>query len=133
MTIPGDSQKQFLMPSSSLSILPDSQCLLIQFQTISPFPGHNIGCCIVSFYIFPMSPGITKSGNHTDSCDKLTIRHTHVAEVLDRWLSPEYRYFKCLGADGGTYILRQDVQGDRWELTFYQHGKLDPDRVRPGG
>ncbi len=80
-----------------------------------------------------MSPGITKSGNHTDSCDKLTIRHTHVAEVLDRWLSPEYRYFKCLAADGGTYILRQDVQGDRWELTFYQHGKLDPDRVRPGG
>ncbi|MCH6549730.1 MAG: hypothetical protein IH812_07880 [Proteobacteria bacterium] len=56
-----------------------------------------------------------------------------VVEVLDRWLSPEYRYFKCLGADGGTYILRHDVQGDRWELTFYQRGNLDPDRVRPGG
>ncbi len=56
-----------------------------------------------------------------------------VAEVLDRCLSPEYRYFKFLGADGGTYILRHDVQGDRWELTFYQRGNLDPDRVRPGG
>ena len=56
-----------------------------------------------------------------------------VVEVLDRWLSPEHRYFKCKGADGGTYILRHDVQRDRWELMFYQRGNLDTDRVRPGG
>ncbi len=53
--------------------------------------------------------------------------------MLDRWLSPEHRYFKCLGADSGTCILRHDVQRDRWEITFNQRGKLDPDRVRPGG
>jgi hypothetical protein len=38
--------------------------------------------------------------------------------VVDRWLSPEHRYFKARGADGSTYILRHD--GDRgWELTTY--------------
>jgi hypothetical protein len=42
-----------------------------------------------------------------------------VAEVLDRWLSPAHRYFKCLGADGGIYILRHDVPRDAWEITFY--------------
>ena len=51
-----------------------------------------------------------------------------VVEVLDRWLSPEYRYFKCLGADGGTYILRHDVQGERWEITFYQRGHMATNR-----
>ena len=53
-----------------------------------------------------------------------------VVEVLDRWLPPEYRYFKCLGADGGTYILRHDVQGERWEITFYQRGHMATNRDR---
>ncbi len=56
-----------------------------------------------------------------------------VVEVLDRWLSPERRYFKCLGSDGGTYILQHDVQGNRWEITFYQRGNLDETRIRPAG
>ncbi len=72
-------------------------------------------------------------GEETPRRFHLGIKAEYVVEVLDRWLSPEHRYFKCLGADGGTYILRHDVQGDRWEITFYQRGELDPDRVRPGG
>lgn len=27
-----------------------------------------------------MSPDVTRSGNHTDSCDELTIRHTQVVD-----------------------------------------------------
>jgi hypothetical protein len=55
-----------------------------------------------------------------------------VLEVLDRWLSPEHRYFKCRGADDATYILRQDVSADRWELTFYKrsHMATNQDRLR---
>ncbi len=53
-----------------------------------------------------------------------------VAEVLDRWLSPEYRYFECLGADDATYILRQDVSADRWELTLYKRGHMATNRDR---
>jgi len=43
-----------------------------------------------------------------------------VAEVLDRWLAPDHRYFKCLGADGATYIVRNDVQAGTWDLTQYR-------------
>ena len=42
-----------------------------------------------------------------------------VVEVLDRWLSPDHRYFKCRASDGGTYLLRDDVTQDRWELILY--------------
>ncbi len=47
-----------------------------------------------------------------------------VVEVLDRWLSPEYRYFKCLSSDGSTYLLRHDVRADCWELTFFQRRSI---------
>ncbi len=53
-----------------------------------------------------------------------------VVEVLDRWLSPEYRYFKCRGADDATYILRQDVSADRWELTLYKRSHMATSRDR---
>ncbi len=43
-----------------------------------------------------------------------------VVEVLDRWLAPDHRYFKCLGADDATYIVRNDVRSGAWELTLYR-------------
>ncbi len=52
-------------------------------------------------------------------------RPVGVAEVLDRWLAPDHRYFKVVGDDGGEYILRHDVGAGLWELTMY--------RCRPAG
>jgi len=49
-------------------------------------------------------------------------RDVEVSEVLDRWLSPDHRYFKLKGDDGDTYILRHDTEADRWELTLFQRG-----------
>jgi hypothetical protein len=47
-------------------------------------------------------------------------RHcVEVAEVLDRWLSPDHRYFKVRGPDGARYILRHDPDEGEWELTLY--------------
>jgi hypothetical protein len=43
-----------------------------------------------------------------------------VAEVLDAWLAPEYRYFKLKGADGNTYLVRHDERSDTWELTMFR-------------
>ncbi len=40
--------------------------------------------------------------------------------VTDRWLSPDHRYFKVLGDDGGEYILRHDPHNDLWQLTFFR-------------
>jgi hypothetical protein len=45
-----------------------------------------------------------------------------IAEVVDRWLAPDHRYFKVRDRDGHVYILRNDVVSDRWELTFFQRG-----------
>ena len=43
-----------------------------------------------------------------------------VMDVLDRWLAPDHRYFKCLGDDDATYIVRNDVRSGNWELTLYR-------------
>ncbi len=40
-----------------------------------------------------------------------------VDEVVDRWLTPDHRYFKVRGDDGGVYVLRHDVVSGRWEMT----------------
>lgn len=47
-----------------------------------------------------------------------------VKQVVDRWLTPDYRYFKVLGEDRAEYIIRHDVSSWRWELTFFR--QLNP-------
>lgn len=46
-------------------------------------------------------------------------RRVEITEVLDQWLSPDHRYFKVSGSDGALYILRHDVPGQCWTVTFY--------------
>jgi hypothetical protein len=43
-----------------------------------------------------------------------------IADVVDRWLAPDHRYFKVRDGDGDLYILRHDVAAERWELTFFR-------------
>ncbi len=47
-------------------------------------------------------------------------RVVEVAEILDRWLAPEHRYFKARGNDGSIYILRHDPHADCWEMTMFR-------------
>ena len=42
-----------------------------------------------------------------------------VKEIVDRWLSPDHRYFKVQGSDRDTYILCHNITTDKWELTMY--------------
>jgi len=63
-------------------------------------------------------------GEETPRRFHLGDKAENIVEVLDRWLSPEHRYFRCLSSDGSTYILRHDVRADRWEVTFYQRGNM---------
>lgn len=44
-----------------------------------------------------------------------------VAEVLDRWLAPDHRYFKVRDPEGHVWILRRDDAADAWELVMYKH------------
>ena len=49
-------------------------------------------------------------------------RAIDVVEIIDRWLSPEYRYFKVRCSDGCIYIFRHDKVNDLWELTLFNSG-----------
>jgi hypothetical protein len=46
-------------------------------------------------------------------------RAVELVEVRDRWLGIDHRYFKMLGDDGATYILRHDAARECWQLTLY--------------
>lgn len=56
-------------------------------------------------------------------------RPIEAVEILDRWLSPEHRYFKLRGDDGAVYILRHDVVHERWELTLFDSGRRSATRL----
>jgi len=47
-------------------------------------------------------------------------RRVAVAEVVDTWLAPDYRYFKLKGKDGDTYLIRHDERSSNWELTMFR-------------
>lgn len=59
-------------------------------------------------------------GEETPRSIRLGHRSVEAVRVLDRWLSPDHRYFKILGDDGGVYIVRHDERLCRWELTFFR-------------
>ena len=49
-----------------------------------------------------------------------------VKEVQDQWIGPDHRYFKVIGDDDATYIIRQDMGSNYWELTYYRAAEMDP-------
>lgn len=59
-------------------------------------------------------------GEETPRRFRLKSRNIEVMEVIDRWLAPTHRYFKVLGDDGGTYILRHDMDTNSWEMTLFE-------------
>src|SRR5205823_11695073 len=59
-------------------------------------------------------------GEQTPRTLILGDRRISVAEVLDAWLAPDYRYFKLKGADGDTYLVRHDERSNSWELTMFR-------------
>lgn len=64
-------------------------------------------------------------GEQTPRTVILRDRRIAVAEVLDAWLAPDYRYFKLRGADGDTYLVRHDERSDTWELTMFRAERVD--------
>jgi hypothetical protein len=58
-------------------------------------------------------------GEQTPRTLILGDRRIVVAEVIDAWLAPDYRYFKLRGADGNIYLVRHDGRSSTWELTMF--------------
>jgi hypothetical protein len=59
-------------------------------------------------------------GEETPRRFEIGKRQIIVVEILDRWLSPDHRYFKILGDDRALYIIRHDPETARWQLTFFK-------------
>ena len=59
-------------------------------------------------------------GEQTPRTLILGDRRIDVAEVVDAWLAPDYRYFKLRGDDGNTYLVRHDERTTTWELTMFR-------------
>lgn len=58
--------------------------------------------------------------------------HRHeVVAVLDRWLHPDYGYFKVKVRDGTIYILRFDVPSSRWDIALYESNRRPDQLVLP--
>lgn len=49
-------------------------------------------------------------------------RRLEVSAVLDRWVGPDYRYFRVAASDGNTYVLRRDDARDEWDLGAFRKG-----------
>lgn len=47
-------------------------------------------------------------------------RRIDISQIIDRWLSSDYGYYKFDGSDGHRYILRHDRLSETWELTLFQ-------------
>lgn len=59
-------------------------------------------------------------GDETPRAIWLGARKIVVADLLDRWIAPDHRYFKFRGDDQGIYIIRHDTASLAWELAFFQ-------------
>ena len=68
-------------------------------------------------------------GEATPQCLFIGAHKIDLVDVIDRWLSPQDRYFKLRGGDNGIYILRHLVAADRWELTLFDSGRCEQTRL----
>lgn len=44
-------------------------------------------------------------------------RTLQIIEIVDRWYEPDHNSFKVVAEDGGTYLLRHDLNANDWELV----------------
>jgi hypothetical protein len=64
-------------------------------------------------------------GEQTPRTLILGDRRIAVADVVDAWLAPDYRYFKLRGEDDNTYLVRHDELSDTWELTMFRKERVE--------
>jgi hypothetical protein len=68
-------------------------------------------------------------GEETPLRFRVGNRLIEIAEVVDRWLAPDHRYFKVRTSEGEMYILRNDTTTGVWELTLFAARKNSPPAI----
>jgi hypothetical protein len=59
-------------------------------------------------------------GEETPRFIRMATYKIEVKEIVDRWIAPDHRYFKVIGGDEATYIIRHETTTWQWDLVFYQ-------------
>ena len=59
-------------------------------------------------------------GEETPHKIRMATYEIEIKEIVDRWLAPDHRYFKVIGNDNATYIIRHETATWQWDLVFYQ-------------
>jgi hypothetical protein len=62
-------------------------------------------------------------GEETPRHIQMATYKIEIRKIVDRWRSPDHRYFKILSRDDATYIIRHDTENWQWELVYYQSGE----------
>lgn len=70
--------------------------------------------------------GTSDDGELVPSRFSLGDRTLEVVEVLDRWHGAGHRYYRVRADDLDLYVLRHDLEEDRWELSAYRRGADRP-------
>jgi hypothetical protein len=60
-------------------------------------------------------------GHDNPSRFLLGTRIIEVAEVSDRWFGEQACYFRVLGSDENSYILKGPLEDGSWELVSFTH------------
>ncbi len=58
-------------------------------------------------------------GEQTPLRFTLADQPVEILAVVDRWRTPDHRYFRVRTATDETFTLRQDVRLGGWELTGF--------------
>lgn len=72
-------------------------------------------------------------GEETPRSIRMGNNSIDVVDIIDRWLAPDYRYFKVLGEDRAIYILRHDVVEWKWDLAFFSYTQTPVHMDKPAG
>jgi len=60
-------------------------------------------------------------GQETPSRFMLGIRTIEIQAVADRWYGEQACYFRVLGSDENSYILKGPLEDGSWELVSFTH------------
>jgi hypothetical protein len=60
-------------------------------------------------------------GQETPSRFLLGTRTINVAAVVDRWYGEQACYYRVLGDDENSYILKGPLEDSSWELVSFTH------------
>jgi len=60
-------------------------------------------------------------GQETPSRFMLGIRTIEIQAVADRWYGEQACYYRVLGSDENSYILKGPLEDGSWELVSFTH------------